>query len=633
MSPNVVLLTEEETRRIPPLGDDAGFGALSSAQGILPLRAMEVDARLDGLLGRIEVRQTFVNAFAEALEATYIFPLPDRSAVVGFRMTVGERTIDGLLKERGQARQEYDDAIAAGHRAGIAEEERPNVFTLRVGNLLPGETAIVHLSLVGPLVYDDGEVTFRFPLVVAPRYIPGVPLPGPSVGDGVQPDTNAVPDASRISPPVLLPGFPNPVRLSLTVEVDAAPTEGFHSSLHALVAEAKTGGWRLRMQPGERLDRDFILRYRVADKAVRSSLTVTPDREGEEGTFVLTLLPPAGTAKLGRPRDVVFVLDRSGSMEGWKMVAARRALGRMIDTLVERDRFTVLAFDNAIETPPEAGGGLLTASDRNRFRTIEFLARVAARGGTEMAGPLDRAVTLLGGDSTRDRILVLVTDGQVGNEDQILHALGSRLAGIRVFTLGVDQAVNEGFLKRFAAIGGGSCDLVESEDRLDAVMDKVQRRIGMPVLSDLELAKLGLAIDPESLVPARLPDLFAGSPLTILGRYRGAPGAVVMKGRDEAGRPWSETLAAERRENPTAAPIWARGQLRSLEDRYAIGTADPEAASRKIVALSLRFGVLCRFTAFVAVDRSQAVNVASSIRSCNRWKPQRAGRCSQALRR
>ena len=207
-------LTDEELVRAPD-DDEAGFGSLTTPRGLLPLRALEVRGRIDGLLSQLNVRQTFVNSLDEPLEATYVFPLPDRAAVRGFRMEIGQRTIEGVLEERAKARENYDRAITSGQRAAIAEEERPGVFTLRVGNLMPGEEATVHLDLAGVLPYADGEVTFRFPLVVAPRYIPGLPLDGPSVGDGTAVDTDAVPDASRISPPVLLPGFRSPVRLSL----------------------------------------------------------------------------------------------------------------------------------------------------------------------------------------------------------------------------------------------------------------------------------------------------------------------------------------------------------------------------------------------------------------------------------
>ena len=218
MSRPIPQLTDEELPRAMA-DDEPGFGSLATPRGHLPLKAMDIQGRIDGLLSQVSVRQTFVNPLDEPLEATYIFPLPDRAAVRGFRMVIGGRTIEGLLQEREQARQDYEQAIAAGHHAAIAEEERPNVFTLRVGNLMPREEATVHLELAGVLPYSGGEVTFRFPLVVAPRYIPGIPLPGPSVGDGTAVDTDAVPDASRISPPVLLPGFPNPVRLSVTIDL------------------------------------------------------------------------------------------------------------------------------------------------------------------------------------------------------------------------------------------------------------------------------------------------------------------------------------------------------------------------------------------------------------------------------
>jgi Ca-activated chloride channel family protein len=620
MTKTLPILTDQEVRRCLPADEEAGLGALATAKGLLPLKALDVATRIDGLLWQTTVSQTFVNAFGEPLEATYIFPLPDRAAVTRFRMEVAGRVIEGILKERDEARRDYEQAIQSGRRAAITEEERPGVFTLRVGNLMPGEQATVRLTLTGPLVYSDGEATFRFPLVVAPRYIPGTPLPGASVGDGTAPDTDAVPDASRITPPVLLPGFPNPVRLSLAVEVHAAgmPVEDFRSSLHAIAVSNGEGSRRITLQPGERLNRDFILRFRVGEKAVRTPLTLQPDADGrgEGGTFLLTVVPPVGQAQKLRPRDVVFVLDRSGSMDGWKMVAARRALARMVDTLTDRDRFTVYAFDNSIETAPAFGGmGLVPATDRNRYRAVEFLAKIVARGGTEMAQPLQQAAQQLAGkDRERERILVLVTDGQVGNEDQILQGLAQRVQDLRIFTLGIDQAVNAAFLRRLACLGGGSCELVESEDRLDEVMDKVHRRIATPLLTGLRLESAGLKVDRSTLVPSRLPDLFAGSPLFILGRYRGtAGGSITVEAQDAAGRSWSEKAQAVTSAGAAISSVWARGQVRELEDRYVTGQGNRSELEKQIVQTSLRFGVLCRFTAFVAVDVKEVVNPGGQV--------------------
>jgi Ca-activated chloride channel family protein len=639
--PHALPLLEEASRLSETPPGDAGFGALDTIRGRLPLAALDVHGRIDGLLAQVTMRQTFVNVNQEPLEATYIFPLPDRAAVTSFRMEVAGRVIDGVLKERALARQEYDQALRQGHRATIAEEERPGVFTLRVGNLMPGDRATVELTMVGALPYVDGEVTFRFPLVVAPRYIPGVPLDGPSVGDGAAVDTDAVPDASRISPPVLLPGFPSPVRLSLAVDLYdlGVPAEDVRVSLHAVCEEPShdEGMRRIILKPGARLDRDFVLRFRLGGATVRTALSLHPDADSGagadagsdgEGTFALTIVPPLRSeAEAGgyssRPRDIAFVLDRSGSMGGWKMVAARRAMARMIDTLTEADRFLILAFDNRIEALAGSDCELIPAADRNRFRAVEFLGKLEARGGTEIAQPLEQAVARLAAvhskaNDHRELILVLVTDGQVGNEDQVLETIGPRVSGIRVFTLGIDQAVNEGFLRRLAGLGsgGGSCELVESDGRLDAVMDSIHRRINTPLLSDVQIAArpAGLEIVAGSLVPERPPCLFAGSPVLVLGRYRGRPrDAIVVQATTHDGNAWGEPVAPIVRENPAIAAAWARGQVRQLEDRYAAGLGDRQALERSIIATSLRFGVLCRFTAYVAIDRAAVVNEGGQI--------------------
>jgi Ca-activated chloride channel homolog len=585
--------------------EDAGLGCLRTERGNLPLDEIDVRAAITGLATRVELTQGFRNSYAEPLEATYIFPLPPRSAVTAMRMEADGRVVDGVLKERGEAREDYDRAITEGKRASIAEEDRPGVFTMRVGNIMPGERVTVHLTLAGQLPYEDGAATFRFPLVVAPRYIPGTPLPDGQVGTGTAPDTDAVPDASRISPPVLLPGFPNLVRLSVGVDIDPAglPVTGIESSLHTVVTE----GRHVRLDPGERADRDFILRLRLgSDDAVTTSLAVLPDKDPgndtEGGTFALTLVPPTG--RTSRPRDVVLVLDRSGSMGGWKMIAARRAAARIVDTLDSADRFAVLAFDNLVETPPALPDGLVDATDRNRFRAVEHLAGLEARGGTEMLAPLRQAAGLLATDGDRDRVLVLVTDGQIGNEDQILSELSSRLSGVRVHTVGVDRAVNEAFLQRLAGLTGGRCELVESEDRLDEAMQHIHRRIATPLVTGLRVTSAGpLVLDADTLAPQPLPDLFAGAPVVIGGRFTGPPtGAVTVMGDDG----WQTTVTATPSDNTGLGAVWARARIRDLEDQYVIGGQ----TEREIVETSLRHGVLSRFTAFVTID-DRVVNEAS----------------------
>ena len=600
----VAPMTPAELAERPRTADDAGLGALRTDKGNLPLDELDIRASITGLVARTEIAQGFRNGYDQPLEATYIFPLPDRAAVTAMRMEADGRVVEATLDERGAARESYDKAIAAGQRASIAEEERPDVFTMRVGNILPGERVVVRLTLVGPLPYADGEAEYRLPLVVAPRYIPGEPLPGAPVGDGTVPDTDAVPDASRIRPPVLLPGFPNPVALSITVDIDPAglPLSGARSSLHTVTASTEGSTTSLAIEPGERVDRDFLLRLGYGTDAAATAFALSEDDSEGEGTFQLTVLPPV-TAGPPRPRDVVLVLDRSGSMHGWKMVAARRAAARIVDTLTGADRFAVLTFDNIIDRPDGLPAGLAAGTDRNRYRAVEHLARVDARGGTELLAPLREAAALLT-DGERDRVLVLVTDGQVGNEDQILADLAGPLGSVRVHTVGIDRAVNAGFLGRLAGLGGGRCELVESEDRLDEATDRIHQRIGAPLLTSVRLAAAGVAFTAGTVSPARIPAVFPGVPLVVRGRWTGSPAgaAVVVSGTAADGTPWEQRVPATATDGDTLTHVWARAHLRDLEDAYAIGVGDTSALEKQIVGASLRFGVLCRFTAFVAVD-------------------------------
>lgn len=596
--------------------EKAGFGAVETPSGRLPLKAMDLSGRVTGLHFRNRLVQTFVNAFSEPLEATYIFPMPDRAAVVSFKMRVADRVIDGVLKEREEARLEYDQAIAQGHQAAIAEEERADVFTMRAGNIMPGQALTVELELSGPLQFSDGEATFRFPLVVAPRYIPGTPLEGESVGSGTALDTDAVPDASRITPPLLLPGQPNPVFLTMALEVDPAglPLQDLRSSLHDLVVEELgEGALRLSLRPGvERLDRDLILRFTCEEEALASSLRVLPDAEGEGSTFALTLVPPGLKRCNLPPRDVVVVLDRSGSMEGWKMVAARRAAARIVDSLTVHDRFAVLLFDSVLEEPFETGGSLVEATDRDRFRAVEFLARVEARGGTEIGPALARSLDYFGNGPSegRERVVVFVTDGQVGNEAQVLELASGRARklGVRLHTVGIDRSVNVSFLSELASRSGGMFDLVESEERLDRILQQIHRRIGHPLLCEVELQIPGR--EALELTPERA-DVFPGVPLVLSGRLEGAfPPVVTVVARQPDGNRWTKKLKVERTEEPVLRQVWARARVLDLQHQLDTGRADLGAL---ITAFSLRWGVLCRFTAFVAVDHSQVVNPGGQV--------------------
>lgn len=604
----VQILNEEDYRKFRLPEELSNFGSLQTAFGFLPLREMQLRGEILGLVFACKLTQTFQNSYSQPLEAVYIFPLPARSAVSSFVMETASRRVEGVLQERGAARQAYAQAVASGKQAALAEEERAEVFTITVGNIPPGESVRIELELEGPLGWMDGEAMFRFPLVVAPRYTPGAALGDENVGSGTTDDTDAVPDASRISPPLLLPGYPNPVRLSVELQVQTAGLPfGLPSvSMADLRCCRRTGqedGYTVTLQPlSNRLDRDLILRFPLQSSQIATSLHVqTSPRDSDLHHILLNLVPDSShQAGPAVPRQVVALLDRSGSMSGWKMVCARRAVGRLIDSLNDADSFQVLNFDDRTEPLDPSRGGLRPASDRERFLTLESLGKVTERGGTEILPALEQGVQLLQGAA--QPILLLITDGQVSNESETLRWMQTHARGIRVFTVGIDRAINQGLLEQMAQVSGGVFTLVESEEQLDHAMSGMCARINPPLLSNLAISLPGV-----QAAPARC-ELFQGACARLYASFRGpVPDQVEITALGRDGRPWQQAVAVSHSEGTTLQRLWGRARVSELEHGFLAGWSAPECQPAAIARFALEVGVLCRFTAFVAIDQQSYV--------------------------
>lgn len=567
---------EDERRRV--------LGSLcvvrEGRRGRLPLASVSIRASIARRVAEVTVSQAFVNPLAEPLEAVYTFPLSGGAAVRRCELRVAGKTIVAELKEREAARAEYQEALSEGKRAALLEQERGDVFTLQVGNLPPGERAEVTLTYSEALPYlEDGTAELRLPLVVAPRYIPGQPQDREPVGTGVEWDTDQVPDASRISPPRLAQGFDPRVGLSIEVELEGGPVEDLSCSQHAV----RLAGGRVALSSqGELLDRDFVLRWRLSAEGVKPSLVRT-----KGGFAMLTLVAPPRRGFSGLPRDVVFLLDRSFSMEGPKMVSAARACALLLGTLSGRDRFGICAFDDELEW---FGPELLAADESNLAGGVDFLRAVEARGGTELGAGLDGALwRLSGGGGPRSGVIVLITDGQVGDEAAMLRRVQDRLGDNRVFAVGIDTAVNEAFLTRLAALGGGTSTCCQPGAALEEALAGIAREIGEPLLTDLKVE------GAEEAAPERLPDLFAGRAASVFLKTQGA---VKVSGRWADGKAFSATVKAEPVALGAVEHLWARARVRDLEDRFRLG----EDVRARIIELSVKHSVLSRFTAYVAVD-------------------------------
>ncbi|HZR10470.1 MAG TPA: VIT domain-containing protein, partial [Myxococcales bacterium] len=328
-----------------PAGGTRRLGSLKANEQPLPLESVQIRARVVDRFAEVTVEEKFGNPFTDPIEAVYVFPLAGGSAVSRFEMQIGQRIVRGHVQERAEARKQYAEALDRGKRAALLEQERDDVFTVQVGNVMPGDAVTVRLTYSERLsFFEDGRTELRLPTVVAPRYVGGKELPREPVGHGVAQDSSTVPDASRITPPRLVPGFDPKVSLGIEVELFGQAPPDLACSQHAVSTSAGPESLRVALsREHEPLDRDFVLRWRIASEQVKSHLLVNG------GFALLSLVPPARAGFLGVPRDVVFVLDRSGSMQGPKMASAARACALLLRTLGPRDRFMVQAFDNVVE--------------------------------------------------------------------------------------------------------------------------------------------------------------------------------------------------------------------------------------------------------------------------------------------
>lgn len=570
------------------LGDPAEARDLGGLLGLtdrgevpFPLALVHVRSFIVGRFARTVVEQTFRNPHAGPLEAVHIFPLPPDGAVVEMELRCGSLVVRAECREREDAERRYDEARQAGRRAGLLTAERRDVHTLHVTNIPPREEVTVRIVLIERLEEEDGAVEWRFPTVVAPRYVPGKARS--HRGDGVVPDTDRVPDASRITPPIRLKGG---TTLDLEVEI-AGALASIASSLHAVKASF---GASLRIAPSTSatLDRDFVLRFEPAAGAGQVATAYT---DGQH-TAVMLMSPSVGSAPR-LARDAVFVMDVSGSMSGQKMEAARRAMKAAVRGLESGDRFKLIAFDTS---------HTLFASDFVAFDDVTlgaadtWIDQLEAGGGTELLRPL---LDALSGETPvgRLRTVLVITDGEVGNEDELATAIARHRGRALVFTAGIDTAVNESLLKRIARLGGGTCELMTPADDIEGRIAALEARLAQPSAWDVRLEG-GDAARPEAIT------LFAGR--AVFALIAGAPEMVTVVGQTASGS-WRTQAVPEQVSVPLGA-LWARERIAWLEDQAAADPGRAPMLKHEIVPVALKHGIATRHTAFVAVEETTSVS-------------------------
>ncbi len=570
--------------------------------GACPLKHTDVKAEITGFLGRVTVTQEFRNPFSRKIEAVYTFPLPQHAAVDDMTMLVGERSIRGVIKRREEARAIYEQARARGNIASLLDQERPNIFTQHVANIMPGDNVKITISYVETLQYEDGSYEFVFPMVVGPRYIPGTPTG--RQGGGWAPDTDRVPDASRITPPVAGPGTRAGHDIAIEVSLDAGmPVDRLECTTHEIVSE-RTGLERalVRLKDKDTIpNKDFILRYDVAGRRIGDAVLAHNAARG--GFFTLILQPPERPAAADiTPKELVFVLDTSGSMMGFPIEKAKETMRLALDGLNPQDTFNLITFsgDTQILFPEPQ-----PATAENLQRARDFLSSRYGRGGTEMMKAI-RAALDPSDSQSHIRVVCFMTDGFVGNDMEILGEV-QRHPNARVFSFGIGSSANRFLLDGMAKYGRGEVEYVGLNDDGSAAAKRFHERVRNPLLTDISIDWAGLPV--LDVYPARIPDLFSAKPLVLSGRYtRPASGTIRLRGRI-AGRAFTRDIkvslpAAEPRHDVLAS-LWARRKVDDLMGRDLSGMQMGTVASdlrEAIVKLGLEFRLMTQFTSFVAVE-------------------------------
>ncbi|MGH9845172.1 MAG: VIT domain-containing protein [Blastocatellia bacterium] len=578
------------------------------ASAACPLKRTDVKTEITGSLARVNVTQEFQNPLAEKIEAVYVFPLPQNAAVDDMTMLVGDRTVKGKIKRREEARMIYEVAREAGQVAGLLDQERPNIFTQSVANITPGATVKITISYVEFLKYDEGAYEFVFPMVVGPRYIPGEPTGSPSEkrGAGWAPDTGQVPDASRITPQVTPPGTRAGHDISINVALDAGvPIDSLQCASHEVNTNRPASNQAVVELRNETTipNKDFVLKFDVVGKKISDA--VMTHRGPQGGFFSMIFQPPDRvTAADVAPKELVFVLDTSGSMQGFPVEKAKETMKLALDALYPEDTFNLITFagDTHILFPQPK------PATRENLRLAQvFLASRQGSGGTEMMKAI-RAALEPSDKQDHVRIVCFMTDGYIGNDFEIVGEV-QKHPNARVFSFGIGSSVNRYLLDKMAEAGRGEVEYVALTDDGSAAAKRFHERVRNPLMTDIEIDWSGLPV--ADVYPKRIPDLFSAKPLILTGRYTaGARGVVRLKGR-LAGREFTREIPVElpesRPRHDVLATLWARTRIDDLmsQDYQGIQNGNPQTDVREaITQLGLEYRLMTQFTSFVAVEET-----------------------------
>jgi Ca-activated chloride channel family protein len=543
------------------------------------------------------VTQQFHNPYSSKIEAVYVFPLPENAAVNEFVMTVGERKIRGIIREREQAEKIYNEARSQGHVASLLTEERPNIFTQKVANIEPGKQIDINIRYFNTLRYDDGAYEFVFPMVVGPRYNP------PATTDGIGSVARGAHNASGQNTEVqyLAPNERSGHDVSVSLNIKAGVNiENVRCVNHSVdIKESSESERQITLSPSDSIpNKDFVLRYKVAGDQIKTAMMTHKDDHGQY--FTMMLYPPAELKQVQRsPMEMVFVLDCSGSMKGQPLDQARAAVTHALQKLTPRDTFQIIDFSN---TASQLGPAPINATPENLRNGLAYLASLNGSGGTEMIEGLKAALDFPH-DEGRYRVVSFMTDGYIGKDADILHAVAQKTGDSRIFSFGVGQSPNRYLMDRMALLGRGAVAYLSLNDDPVQIMEQFHESISHPAMTDLSINWGSMNV--TDVYPQIVPDLIVGRPVVLTGRFTGEPGTVTVNGRTGM-QPVSYSVALDARdankEHKGIGAVWARLKIADLMAQISRTPDQAEQIQQSVLRTALDYSLMSSLTAFVAVD-------------------------------
>ena len=565
---------------------------------LCPLEGTSVDAQISGMGARVTVTQTFVNPTKEAIEAVYTFPLPQDCAVDRMTMQIGSRMIEAEIKRREEARQIYEDAKNNGQAAALLDQERPNVFTQSVANIMPGAKVKIVISYAQLLKFEAGQFEFVFPMVVGPRYTVNAPDPG------------------KISPPIVPKGTRSGANIDLSIALDAgAPIQDMKSVLHKIsVQKDDNGRAKIKLTRADEIpNKDFILQYKISTDSIQDAFVTHMGEKG--GFFTLMLMPPkVPVSSQITPREVVFVMDQSGSQMGFPIEKSKELTLKLIQTLRPGDTFNVMGFNTEVKMLWPVAKPL---NNDTLAQAMAFVKGMQANGGTNLR---EGAIAALQGQNDPDRLRLVIfnTDGYVGDEALILDTIQKNRDRARMFTFGIGNGVNRYLIDQMAYEGKGDVEYVTLASDADSAVERFIKRTRTPVLTDVTATFSG--VDVYDALPEAIPDVFSDKPVVITGRYRSpGKGKLVLSGK-LGGQPWSREIDLDfpaQASAPALESLWARQRVGELIRKNYLAMAYPDAnrvSNEEVIQTALEFGIMTEFTSLVAVEK-KIVNLGGKQRT------------------